>query len=175
MGHFTKLPETMEAFRVLDMQSVGAHAYRWRFNLKTGEVKEGPIEEQISEFGMINPRVAGEAYRYCWGMTTRPGWFLFNGIVRLDVETGQRQSYTFPEGVYASESPMAPVAGRDGESDGYVVSYVTDMNKDTSSCVVFDAAEIDRGPIAEIKLPQRICVGTHSYWAGSDTLAPSSS
>lgn len=165
LGIRTELPESMKPFSVLDINGVGAHAYRWRFNLKTGEVSEGPIEEQISEFGMINPRFAGKPYRYTWAMTAKPGWFLFDGIVRLDVQNGERQHYQFPDGVFVSESPMAPAQGSTAEDDGYVVTFTTDMNTDSSAFVIFDARDITRGPIASMTLPQRVCVGTHSYWA----------
>ena len=165
LGHKVPLPDNMKAFQVLDINGVGAHAYRWRFNLRTGETKEGPIEEEVSEFGMINPAHAGKPYRYTWGMTAKPGWFLFNGITRLDVDTGVRQSYQFEEGVFASESPMAPRQGSTAEDDGYVVTFTTDMNRDTSEAWIFDAADIAEGPVARLALPQRICVGTHSYWA----------
>ena len=166
-GRRTKgLPETLAPFEMLDINAIGAHAYRWRFNLKTGAVQEGPLEDGISEFGMINPQVAGKPYRYTWAMTAKPGWFLFDGLLRLDVETGTRQEYKFPAGVYASESPMAPRTGAQSEDDGYVLTFVTDMNDDSSRCLVFDAGDIAQGPLASVALPQRICVGTHSYWAG---------
>ena len=65
---------------------------------------------------------------------------------------------------------MAPRVGSTAEDDGYVVTFVTDMNTDSSSCQVFAADDIAAGPIASIALPQRICVGTHSYWAGKAQL-----
>lgn len=167
-GTATDLPGKLAAFRMLDLHSVGAHAYRWRFNLRTGAVTEGPLDDTISEFGMINPRFGGEPYRYAWGVTARPGWFLMDGLTRLDVATGERQVYRFPEGVYASESPMAPRLGAQAEDDGYVVTFTTDMNNDSSSCLVFSAADISLGPLASIALPERICAGTHAYWAGSN-------
>ncbi len=161
------LPETLAPFTMLDINAIGAHAYRWRFNMVTGKVTEGPLEEQLSEFGMINPKYAGRPYRYSWAMTAKPGWFLFDGLIRFDAETGQRQSYQFPSGVYASESPMAPSTNSQGESDGYVLTFTTDMNNDSSACQIFQADDIASGPVARIELPQRICVGTHSYWAGA--------
>lgn len=170
-GRRTKgLPESLAPFEMLDINAIGAHAYRWRFNLKTGAVKEGPLEDSISEFGMINPTVAGKPYRYTWAMTAKPGWFLFDGLSRLDVHTGQRQEYKFPDGVYASESPMAPRLGSQAEDDGYVLTFTTDMNKNESACLIFAADDIASGPVASVALPQRICVGTHSYWAGSTGL-----
>ena len=152
---------------MLDINAIGAHAYRWRFNLKTGAVKEGPLEDGISEFGMINPSHAGRPYEYTWAATAKPGWFLFDGLVRLNVQTGERQEYRFPDGVYTSESPMAPKVGSTNESDGYIVTFTTDMTKDKSECLIFDAQDITVGPVASVALPQRICVGTHSYWAGA--------
>lgn len=161
------LPDGLKPFTILDINAIGAHAYRWRFNLKTGAVTEGPLEEALSEFGMINPKFAGKPYKYSWAMTTKPGWFLFDGLVRLDATTGQRQQYKFPEGVFASESPMAPSLGGAEEDDGYVITYTTNMNTDSSECQIFDAKNIETGPVASIELPQRICVGTHSYWSSA--------
>ena len=162
------LPESLAPFQMLDIAAVGAHAYRWRFNMKTGAVSEGPLEDGISEFGMINPTFAGKPYRYTWAMTAKPGWFLFDGLFRMDVDSGETQKWQFPDGVYASESPMAPRTSSQGESDGYVVTFTSDMRSDSSACEVFDASQIDAGPIAKVKLPQRICVGTHSYWAAAN-------
>ena len=51
-------------------------------------------------------------------MTAPAGWFLFDGLVRYDLETGATQRYQFPDGVYASESPMAPRPGATAEDDG---------------------------------------------------------
>jgi carotenoid cleavage dioxygenase len=164
------LPDGLKPFAQLDLHGIGAHAYRWRFNLRTGAVREGPLADHVIEFGMINPAFAGRPYRYSWAMTTKPGWFLFNGLRRLDAQTGTVHEYDFPEGVYPSESPMAPRRGSQAEDDGYVVTLVTDMNTDTSACWIFDAAAIAAGPIATLALPQRICAGTHSYWAGSAAL-----
>jgi len=158
-------------FRTLDVSVIGAKPYRWRFNLVTGEVKEGPLDEQASEFGMINPAYAGKPYRYSWAMTNKPGWFLFDGMTRLDAETGDKQVFRFPDGVFASESPMAPRLNSTAEDDGYVVTFVSDMNSDSSAAWIFDAADITTGPIAQLALPERICSGTHSYWAGRASLS----
>ena len=158
-------------FRTLDVSVIGAKPYRWRFNLVTGEVKEGPLDEQASEFGMINPAYAGKPYRYSWAMTNKPGWFLFDGMMRLDAETGDKQVFRFPDGVFASESPMAPRLNSTAEDDGYVVTFVSDMNSDSSAAWIFDAADITTGPIAQLALPERICSGTHSYWAGRASLS----
>jgi carotenoid cleavage dioxygenase len=153
-------------FRFLALDRMGARPHRWRLDLRTGAVREEDLSDQIMEFGMINAERAGRPYRHTYAMTGVPGWFLFDGIVKLDVETGAEQRYRLPDGVFASETPMAPRAGSSrGEDDGYLVTFVTDMNDDRSSCLVFDAQDVASGPIARAHLPERIASGTHSCWA----------
>ena len=99
---------------------------------------------------MINAAVAGRPYRYTYAMTGVPGWFLFDGIVKFDVDTGAEERYRFGDGVFASETPFAPRAGATAEDDGYLVTFVTDMNDDRSECLVFAATDLAAGPIARV-------------------------
>jgi carotenoid cleavage dioxygenase len=94
-----------------------------------------------------------------------PGFFLFSGLVKTDVETGTKAKYAFPKGVFASEAPFCPRDGATSEDDGYVVTFTTDMNQDSSECQIFDAQSIERGPVARVRLPMRISSGTHATWA----------
>ena len=114
---------------------------------------------------MINGTHAGRKHRYSYSATSVPGWFLFNGIIKHDAQTGSEEKYTLPEGVYASETAMAPRVGSTGEDDGYLVTIVSDMNRDSSECLVFDARNLTDGPIARVQLPERVSSGTHSTWA----------
>jgi carotenoid cleavage dioxygenase len=159
--------------RMVDLHAMGARPHRWRFDLRTGKTTEERLFADISEFPSINYHRPGRRHRYAWSMTAPPGWFLFDGLLRLDLETGAQQRFTYPAGVYASESPMAPRrgAGPDArEDDGYVVTFVTDVPNDRSECHVFDAAHIDAGPIARVRLPGRMSSGTHACWAPASTL-----
>jgi carotenoid cleavage dioxygenase len=114
---------------------------------------------------MINNAHAGQRYRYTYAVTGKPGWFLFDGLVKFDVQTGAVDEYRFPEGVFASETPMAARDGSTAEDDGYLVTFTTDMNANRSECLVFAAQDLAGGPIASVRLPERICSGTHSCWA----------
>ncbi|TWE07889.1 carotenoid cleavage dioxygenase [Rudaeicoccus suwonensis] len=152
-------------FRFLDNELMGPKLHRWRLNLRTGQTREERLTETTSEFGMINGLHGGRRHRYAYAATALPGWFLFNGLVKHDVETGNEEHYKFGEGVFASETAMAPRVGSTGEDDGYLVTLVSDMNRDCSECLVFDAARLADGPIARVQLPERISSGTHSTWA----------
>ena len=158
------------AYRYLDLERLQARPHRWRFDLATGETKEEPLSDRIMEFGMINGRHAGRPYRYSYDMTGAPGWFLFDGLVKHDLVTGAEQRYDFGPGVFASETPFAPRPDASAEDDGYLVTFTTDLVEDRSECLVFDAADITVGPIARVRLPERICSGTHACWAPGDAL-----
>ncbi|WP_269716324.1 carotenoid oxygenase family protein [Caulobacter sp. NIBR2454] len=149
----------------LDEHSFRSKLHRWRFNLKTGATTEGHLDERILEFGMINQRYAGRPYRYAYSTTSKPGWFLFNGFVKHDLQTGQSWEIKLPEGRYASEAPFAPRINATSEDDGYLVSFIMDENTGRSECVLIDCKKFKDGPVARIALPHKICSGTHSVWA----------
>ena len=153
------------AFRGIDTHRMKTVLHRWRMNLTTGQCKEETLSERIMEFPMINAQYAGRPYRYAYTMTTKPGWFLFDGVVKVDLETGGEERYEFGDGVFGSETPMAPRPGATAEDDGYLVTFTTDVARDCSECLILDASDVSAGPIARVRLPERISSGTHSCWA----------
>ena len=158
------------AFRFLALDRMQARLHRWRFNLATGQVREEQLSDSITEFGMINAGHAGGKYRYTYAATGKPSWFLFDGLVKHNLQTGAEQRFAFPDGVYGSETAMAPRVGSTGEDDGYLVTLATDMNADASYCLIFDAARVDDGPVCKLALPERISSGTHCTWAPGSEL-----
>jgi len=50
------------------------------------------------------------------------------------------------------------------------VTFTTDTNDWSSHCLVFQAADISRGPIARVRIPHRISAGFHSIWAPGETI-----
>lgn len=159
--------------RYLDANQLETRAHRWRFDLRTGATREEFLDDEFLEFGMINAGRAGKPYRYTYAMSAQPDWFLFNGLTRFDTATGERQRWRFPPGVFASESPMAPRPGATGEDDGYVMTFVMDMNTDSSECHVFDASDVAAGPILRVLLPERLSSGTHTVWVPEGSLGTS--
>jgi carotenoid cleavage dioxygenase len=151
--------------KMVDMGAMGCRPWRWRFDLSTGRTREEPLGDDCCEFPTVNGRFAGRPYRYAITATAKPGWFLFDGLLRLDVATGATQRFRFPDGVYGSEAPIAPRPDGSAEEDGWVVTFVSDVGRDRSECWVFDAARIADGPIARVALPERIASGTHACWA----------
>ena len=162
-------PDAPEIYRrmmvYLDMHAMKPHLHRWRFNLATGATREEALDDRVLEFGMFNQRYAGRPYRYAYSAMSRPGWFLFTGLVKHDLARGTSQTLEFGDQCYGSESPFAPRVNARDEDDGYLVSFITDMKRDCSECWLIDAKHFADGPVCRIVLPQRIASGTHSTWA----------
>ena len=157
-------------FRFLDLFALQSRPYRWRLNMKTGTVKEGPLSDTITEFGMINALIAGKNYEWVYSTIPAVGWFGFEGIIKHNVVTGTEENYRLPEGVYASETVFAPRPSSRSEDDGYLITFTMDVINDSSQCLIFDAQNVSDGPVARIQLPERICSGTHATWAAASTL-----
>ncbi len=155
----------LKGFETLDVKVLGARPHRWRFNLATGETTEESLSERSMEFGMINGRHGGRRHRYSYNALGADGLFAFNGLVKHDIDAGTEEVVMFDEGVFVSETVMAPRDGSTAEDDGYLVTFSSDMVNDRSQALVFDAAAMSEGPVAKITLPERICSGTHSTWA----------
>ncbi|SDD91870.1 carotenoid oxygenase family protein [Kordiimonas lacus] len=154
----------------LDLTTLGARLHRWRFNLKTGETREEKLDDEYLEFGMFNQKYAGKPYRYAYSAKPKQGWFLFEGLVKHDLKTGEKTRLDFGENRYGSEAPFVPRVGATEEDDGYLVSFITDMNTNTSEAVLVDARRIEDGPVCRIMLPERIPSGTHSTWANGEDI-----
>lgn len=160
--------EQMMAY--LDEYSFRPKLHRWRFDLATGKTREERLDDRVMEFGMMNQRFGGRKYRYAYSTLSEPGWFLFKGFVKSDLETGKSSSYVLGPGRYASEAPLAPRIGAAREDDAYLVSFVTDENTGTSECILLDARKIEDGPVCRIALPHKLCSGTHACWADRASL-----
>ncbi|GAB3273243.1 carotenoid oxygenase family protein [Parahaliea aestuarii] len=157
-----------------------ANNYRWAFNLRTGEVREGDIDDLNTEFNKTNPLYMGIKGRYAYhqriplhhegGYTLR-----FTGLVKYDNDSGRRWQWDYGPGVFGSEAVYAPRRGAtaaDPEDDGYVITLVTDSKNWQSHCLVFDATDIETGPVARVRLPQRVPFGFHATWARGEELYP---
>ncbi|MEM7098596.1 MAG: carotenoid oxygenase family protein [Pseudomonadota bacterium] len=154
----------------LDQHSMRTKLHRWCFNLKTGQVTERHLDDRVLEFGTFNQQYAGRKNRYSYSTWTKPGWFLFSGLVKHDLESGESWSLAFGDNRFGSEAPFAPRINAQDEDDGYLVSFITDMNEDRSECILVDAKDIEAGPVCRVILPHRISSGTHAAWGDGASL-----
>ncbi len=172
-------PGEGELAHMLAYMRLEANAYRWRFNLRTGEVREGDIDDSLNtEFNKSNPIFHGVKSKYSYhqripllhegGHTLR-----FTGLVKYDNDTGKSWQWDYGPGVFGSEAVFAPKPGADrdsGEDDGYVITLATDSHSWQSECLVFDAQDIEQGPVCRVHLPHRVPFGFHATWARGEDI-----
>jgi len=159
-------PEEGELASMLGYLRIRAHLHRWEMNLRTGETRESRLDDLNVEFCLPDTLRYGEKTRFSYHQHLPEDMFTveFRALVKYDHESGSAKRYDYPDGWFASESPFAPKVGATGEDDGYVVTIMTDAATNRSESWVFDAQQIERGPIARVKLPARVPTGFHAKW-----------
>ena len=93
--------------------------------------------------------------------------------MKYNNDTGQHTQWDYGPGVFGSEAVFAPKPGADrssAEDDGYVLTLVTDSNNWQSHCLVFDATDVAKGPVARVTMPHRVPFGFHATWARGEDL-----
>ena len=157
---------TMLAWLKLD-----ACYHRYRFNLETGQTKEERKEDLLSEFPVINDRFGGLPSRYSYHVTIADtDVILFDSLVKIDSLTGKRQQFEFPEGCFGSEVQFAPRHNSNAEDDGYLISFVTNMESMKGEIQIFPAEDLSKGPICRLIVPQQIPPGFHSSFVLPENL-----
>ena len=148
-----------------------ASYHRWIFDLRTGACSEQRINDLISEFPMINSSLNGERTRYSYHVSFADAdTVLFDGLVKYDSESGAVSRYKFPAGHFGSEAPFAPQTNGAAEDDGYVVTFVSIPAEQRAELQVFDARNIEHGPLCRALIPNHIASGFHSCWIAGDRL-----
>jgi len=143
--------------------------YQWRFNLATGQTREGVVDDTLNtEFPMINAWYQGYRNRYTYHVLMGRMRTLeqphFAGLAKYDLERGSAVAYHPGEGYWFSEAPFAPRDNPQSEDDGYLVGFVWNGREDRSEVWVIDAQHLADGPVARVILPQRVPNGFHSTW-----------
>ncbi len=155
--------------KLLGYLKLTAHLHRYEFDLATGTTTETQLDDVNAEFPTIDSRGQGTPDRYAFGVHIADAETVrFSGLWRRDATTGQRTDHWFGDGRFGSEAPFAPRDGSTGSDDGYLVSFVTDERDGRSEVEILDAADLAAGPVARVRLPQRVPLGFHATWVRPD-------
>jgi len=139
------------------------------------------LSEMVGEFPRIDDRYAGRKYRHGWMLVvdmTKPvelkggsnTGLLMNTLGHVDLETRQDKSWWVGPTSSLQEPCFIPRSPDAAEGDGYIVALANRLDKGLTDLLLFDALEIEKGPIATIKLPVRLRMGLHGNWAPGEWL-----
>ncbi|OUL26908.1 9-cis-epoxycarotenoid dioxygenase [Nostoc sp. T09] len=145
--------------------------HQWRFNLKTGTVREQQLDNMAAEFPRVNENFLGQKTRYGYvGKLANNPLPLFDGVIKYDLSSGTSQTHQFGEGRYGGEAVFAPRPGAINEDDGWLITFVYDEGSGTSELVVVNAQDITSEPVARVIIPQRVPYGFHGTWVSEEQL-----
>jgi carotenoid cleavage dioxygenase len=138
---------------------------RWTVDLAAGKVREERLDDLGQEFPRVDERVVGRRNRY--GYT---GAFLdrTDALVKHDLVRRTREVRPLSSGGGACEAVFVPASPGAAEDDGWVLSLVYDVERDTSELIVLNAADFTGAPQAVVHLPQRVPFGFHGNWVPDD-------
>ncbi|MAQ13254.1 MAG: 9-cis-epoxycarotenoid dioxygenase [Sandaracinus sp.] len=152
--------------RALANLRVTAHLHRWRFDLRTGETTETPLDDLSAEFPVIDTRRTGVRSRYSYHQRIpRARTLIFDGVVKYDTDGGERKVLELGPGQFGSEVAFAPRVGASAEDDGYLFSFVDDRAADRSELWITRAQDLE--VVAKCTVPQRVPAGFHACWMGA--------
>ena len=141
----------------------------WRFtlNLDNGTVDRQMLESRCCEFPTHNPNKVGREYRYLYigAAANNEGRNApLQAILKLDLETGERQLHSFAPSGYTSEPIFVPKPNADTEDAGWVLTLVYDGSKHRSTLVILDGENLAGEAIALLHLKHHVPYGLHGSW-----------
>lgn len=149
-----------------DLEDSVVSLRRWRID--TSGAHLGFREEIVSEREMELPsrdlRVVGRDQRHAWFVAARPhpDSLDLGGIAALDYRSGRLREWDPGPARHANEALFVP--GGPGEAEGWLLTLVYDRADAATDLCILDPLRVERGPIAEIRLPQRVPHGFHAAW-----------
>ncbi len=142
-----------------------ARLHSWIIDLDSGVVTDETRDEQPGDFPRVNDwygalrRYGYVARSHDWAEPVH-----FSEVARHDLDTGAIAVHDYGARTVAGETAFAPNPDRDGELDGWLVNFVTDLETERSELVIVDAADMEGEPVARVRLPQRVPFGFHGNW-----------
>ncbi|WP_433665301.1 carotenoid oxygenase family protein [Nocardia sp. CA-128927] len=140
-------------------QSDSVQLARYRISL-SGRVIREPLADIVCDFPQFDQRRATAKHAFSYVVALYASDTEGSGIARIDNHTGTVQKYC-PPGHIMVEPTFVPRDAKSAEDDGWVLTVGYDEAAHRSRLMVFDAAHIDAGPLAEAWLPFHVPLRYH--------------
>lgn len=135
---------------------------RYVLNLKSGQLQEEILHNGNHEFPFVDTRLATRRHQVGYFAWSGIG-VMQTGIKRMDMDNGQEQVFDFGPGTHVGEPVFAPAPG-DTPDRGWLLAQCLDGASSRAFYAVFDAQQVDAGPIARIWLDHSLPISFHGWW-----------
>lgn len=137
---------------------------RWTLNARTRRVEREVLSRERQEFPRFDERRTGQPYRYAYTVGISVSQPEPNALYRHDVQTGETTTHYYGPRQLSGEVVFVPRHAGAAENEGWLLSYVHDLDGGPSSVVILNAEDLDAAPQAVIELPVRVPLGFHGNW-----------
>lgn len=149
-----------------------ARLCRWTFDLagNTDSFSRQYMDELTGEFPRIDERRSGLTSNHGWYACANPDLPMFgalSGIVHVDGRGHRKGRYLLPGGDSISEPVFVERSAEAAEGDGWLLAVVWRARQNRSDLAVFNATDVDAGPVALVQLAHRVPDGFHGNWVGA--------
>ena len=144
-----------------------ANFYRFTIDLERGTAKQEKLDEVTMEFPRLDERYTGLPYAHGYAagaLRGDHGIVGFDSILHYNVQTGSRSAHVLREGSYTGEPVFVPSRPGAPEGEGVLLATVYREDEHSSDLLVLDAENVEKDPLATIKLPTRVPFGFHGNW-----------
>jgi carotenoid cleavage dioxygenase-like enzyme len=154
---------------------------RWIIDPGAGEVTQLRLDDRFQEFPRVDDRVISRRHRYGYStvitalrqavvsaegdlnVDTHP-LGSSNVLLKHDLMAGTVATHDFGQSAAAGEPVFAPSSPDASEDDGYVMTFVHDLNRGATDLIILASQDFAGEPVARVHLPVRVPLGFHGSW-----------
>ncbi len=142
---------------------------RFTIDLAAKRADLDTIAEGHFEFPMVHPGRVGQRHRFGYVDSGDIATLFQSAVARIDTESGARREFSFGPQCYVGEPVFAPDPEADPQSPasedrGWLLCEVLDGKTEQTSIAVLDAAHVEDGPVAEVRLGTHLPMSFHGWW-----------
>lgn len=116
------------------------------------------------EFPSINVAHMAQPNRYFYMSAGLDGNLYPNGLAKIDNHTGTETVFRYPDGFLPHEAVFAARPGATEEDDGWLLAPVLDGIEDIAKLMVFDAKDLEAGPVYVGALRHHLPLTFHGHY-----------
>ena len=96
--------------------------YRFEIDLAKGKVEKSVLQDRSCEFPVVHPDYVGQNYRYCYmgAIANSTGNAPLQAIMKVDVQTGEKQTHSFAPRGFIGEPTFIPRPDGTQEDHGWL-------------------------------------------------------
>jgi carotenoid cleavage dioxygenase len=137
---------------------------RWTLNAHSGRVEREVLSRERQEFPRFDERLTGRAYRYAYAVGVNIANPSANALYRHDLTTGTTLAHHYGPRQLSGEVVFVPRHAGAAEEEGWLLSFVHDLDGGPGRVVILDAQDLAGPPQAVIEMPVRVPLGFHGNW-----------